>query len=60
MQEHLRQQISTVIKHTGVPAPWPLAIESPLFDAPGRAGSVSSISSRHYRMNPSGGACEDA
>ena len=45
-----------MIKHTAVPEPWPMAFQSPLFDAPARCGSVSSISSRHYRVGPSDGA----
>ena len=51
MQEHMRQQIATIIKHTAVPAPWPIAIESPLFNG-GHRTSGTSVSSRHYMTNP--------
>eukprot|EP00892_Ulva_mutabilis_P012033 jgi/Ulvmu1/9201/UM005_0301.1 len=53
--EHLRHQIDIIIKHTAVPAPWPIAIDSPLFDTAHRM-SDTSVSSRHYMAHTADGS----
>ena len=51
MQDHVQQQLATIIKHTHVAAPWPqvpLAMATGGVRMPGSsATSVSDISSRH-------------